>query len=113
MDPKLANFQAVISEATKFFPLVAILLLVDCIRLISSGALRGLKDSNLQLIISVCGFWGIAFPGAYLLGFKFGMGGVGIWWGIVIGLFITGMMYLLRLVHVVNKVDLLALVTKK
>ena len=89
------------------------MLIIDCIRIISSGALRGLKDSNLLLIISVFGFWGIAFPSAYFLAFKLDFGGVGIWWGIMLGFSITGVMFLLRFKKLSKNVDLVSLVTKK
>jgi MATE family multidrug resistance protein len=108
-----ANFQAVALETMRFFPIVAILLLTECIRLIANGALRGLKDSNFQMMLSIFGFWLIAFPTAYLLAFKFGFGSVGIWWGIIIGLFITGILLVVRFNRLVNRVDLSSLVTKQ
>lgn len=113
IDINSADFKAVATEAMRFFPIVGILLMTDCVRLISCGALRGLKDTNFQMIISILGFWGIAFPSAYLLAFKFGFGGVGIWWGIVVGLLITGVMQLTRFNRLAKRVDLLSLVTRK
>jgi multidrug resistance protein, MATE family len=113
IDVNLDKFKSVASIALRFFPIISILLVTECIRLISFGALRGLKDSSFQMMISVFGFWLIAFPTAYLLGFKLGLGGIGIWWGIVIGLFITGIMLLVRFNRLVNRIDLLSLVTKK
>ncbi len=113
LDTNLDNIKDVASEAMKFLPIVSIFLLTDCIRLISCNTLRGLKDSTFQMFISVIGFWLIAFPSAYLLAFKFKLGGSGIWWGIVIGLSITGVMLWLRFYRLVKHVDLLSLVTKK
>lgn len=113
IDPNAANFQAVAREAVKFFPIVGIFLITDCVRLVTCGALRGLKDTHFQMYISLFGFWVIAFPCSYLLAFKYGFGGVGIWWGVVFGLFITGIMFLIRFKRIVNDVDLLSLVTKK
>lgn len=106
-------FKEVAYEAASFFPAISVLLLTDCIRLISCGALRSLKDTKAQMIISIFGFWGIAFLGSYLLAFKFGFGGLGAWWGIVIGLFITGMVLLARLIYLIRRIDLVTLVTKK
>ena len=107
------GFKAITAEAMKFLPIVGVLLITECVRLIGCNALRGLKDSNFQLLISVFGFWFIAFPTSYLLAFKLKLGGVGIWWGIAIGLFITGILLLVRFNRLVNRVDLLSLVTKK
>ncbi|MEI8055666.1 MAG: MATE family efflux transporter [bacterium] len=113
IDVNSPDFMAVAFEAAKFFPIVGILLLSDCIRIVSAGALRGLKDVNFQLVISLFGFWGIAFPISYLLAFKFGWGGVGIWWGTVIGLFVTGVMFLVRFYRLAKSADLELLVTRK
>jgi MATE family multidrug resistance protein len=113
IDMNSSHFQEVARIAMTFFPIVAILLLIDCFRIITNGALRGLKDTNFQMLISIIGFWIIAFPAAYLLGFKYDWGGIGIWWGIVIGLIITGIMLLIRFNRLVKNIDLLSLVTKK
>ncbi|EKE01324.1 MAG: hypothetical protein ACD_21C00160G0007 [uncultured bacterium] len=113
IDANSPDFKAVALEATKFFPIVGILLISDCIRIVSAGALRGLKDSNFLMLLSMFGFWGIAFPSAYFLAFKLGYGGVGIWWGIVIGLFVTGVMFLARFHRLAKTVDLSSLVTRK
>lgn len=113
IDINSPNFKDVAAEAIKFFPIISVMLVSDCVRIISTGALRGLKDSNLLMVISMCGFWGIAFPSAYFLAFKLGFGGVGVWWGIVIGLSITGIMFLLRFKKLASKADLVSLVTRK
>jgi MATE family multidrug resistance protein len=113
IDVNLPDYKAVALEAAKFFPIVGILLMSDCIRIVSAGALRGLKDINFQLLLSLFGFWGIAFPSAYLLAFKLGWGGIGIWWGTVAGLFITGVMLLVRFYRLAKTANLALLVTRK
>ena len=106
------SLQSMANQATTFLPIAGVLLLTECVRLISFGSLRGLKDTKFPAIASFIGFWCIAFPAAYLLAFKFKFGGTGIWWGMVIGLFIAGMMLLIRFNRLVKRVDLVALVTK-
>ena len=64
-----ANLQQLVKEATTFLSMAGILILIDCLRLISVGALRGLKDSVFPLCVSFLCFWCIAFPSAYLLAF--------------------------------------------
>lgn len=112
IDVHAANLQAMLNEAARFLPILGLLMLIDSIRLISVGLLRGLKDTRFSMFISMFGFWCIAFPSAYLFAFKFQFGGVGIWWGLVLGLFITGMMFLLRFNRMVGRVDLIGMVTK-
>jgi MATE family multidrug resistance protein len=113
IDLNSSNLQEVIKIAITFFPMVALTLLVDCFRIITNGALRGLKDTNIQMLISIAGFWVVAFPTSYILGFKYNYEGIGIWWGIIIGLIITGIMLLIRLTRLVQNIDLSSLVTKK
>jgi len=113
IDMSSKQYKDVAAEAMKFFPIVGILIVVDCIRLVASGALRGLKDTAFQLLISVLGFWFIAFPATYLLAFKLGFGGVGIWWGIIIGFLITGILLTIRFSRLTRTIELSSLLTKK
>jgi MATE family multidrug resistance protein len=113
IDINASQYSEVVAETLKFFPLVAILLLTDCIRLVINGTLRGLKDTNFQLIMSILGYWVIAFPLAYLLAFKYNFGGVGIWWGIIVGFGANGIMLIFRFRKLLPKIDLVSLVTKK
>jgi len=106
-------YKDVTTIALKFFPLIPIILAVDCVRIISNGALRGLKDTNVQLLISALGFWLIAFPTTYLLSFKLGFGGVGIWWGIIFSMFIIAIILLIRFNKLSKTINMAALVTKK
>ncbi len=113
VDTSAVKNLAIVAEALKFFPLIAILLLTDCIRIVLNGALRGLKDTGFQLIVSLLGYWFIAFPLGYFLAFRCNLGGSGIWWGIIIGLFINGIMLVLRFIKLLKNVDLLSMVTRK
>lgn len=113
IDVKSIQFKEVVYEATNFFPLVGILLMTDCVRLISCGALRSLKDTKVQMCISIFGFWGIAFLGAYFLAFKLGLGGLGVWLGIIVGLLITGIVLFIRLIYLTRSVDLKTLIIEK
>lgn len=107
------SLSGLIKEATIFLAMVSVVILVDCVRMISIGALRGLKDTKMPMFISIVCFWCMAFPLAYLLAFKFNMGGVGIWLGVIIGLLVTGVILLFRFNRLVKTVDLLSLVTKE
>ena len=112
IDIHAPHLQELVRKASVFLAMVGILILVDSLRLISAGALRGLKDTKIPVFISLFGFWCIAFPCAYLLAFKFKFDGVGIWWGLIIGLFVAGAILFMRFNRLVKSVDLMALVTK-
>ena len=111
-DIKAPHLQELVTTAATFLSMVGILILVDCIRLISVGALRGLKDTKFPMFISILGFWCVAFPCAYLLAFKFKFGGEGIWWGLLIGLFVAGVILFTRFNRLVKHIDLISLITK-
>lgn len=106
------HLQALIKQASTFLLLVGVVILIESFRLTSFGALRGLKDTRFSMFVSVFGFWCIAFPCAHLLGFKFKFGGAGIWWGLIIGLFIIGIIFFIRFNYLIKRIDLESLVTK-
>jgi len=108
-DPSL---QKLVKQATVFLSLVGVLILIDSVRIITMGALRGLKDTRFPLFISLLCFWCIAFPTTYLLAFKFKFGGVGIWWGAILGIFAAAILLLARFNRLVKHADLEALVTR-
>ncbi|MGV2101910.1 MATE family efflux transporter [Rhizobium sp. 21-4511-3d] len=60
--------------------------LVDGIQAIASGLLRGLKDARVPMILALIAYWPIGFFLAWLLAFRLGFGGVGIWFGFLVGL---------------------------
>lgn len=112
IDITLNHFKEVVVEATWFLPIVSILLITEAIRLICCSTLRGLKDASFQVVISVFGFWCISFPFSYLSAFRLGLGSMGIWWSVITGLSLTGIMFVLRLNKIVKRVDLASLVTR-
>lgn len=44
-----------------------------------------LKDTHFSLLASVISFWFIALPIGYVLSFNLKLGGIGFWWGMVVG----------------------------
>ncbi|MGE5538225.1 MAG: MATE family efflux transporter [Gemmatimonas sp.] len=60
--------------------------LFDGAQATAAGALRGLKDTRVPLVVATVGYWAIAFPLAIALGFGWGAGPVGIWIALAVGL---------------------------
>ena len=58
----------------------------DGIQVTASGALRGLKDTRVPMVLATIGYWGVGFGLGRHLAFARGMGAVGLWWGLCIGL---------------------------
>ncbi len=68
----------------------------DTVQGISIGVLRAYEDTRGPLLISFTVYWGVALPVAALLGSVFKLGAQGIWFGLVIGISIIGLLLLLR-----------------
>ena len=68
----------------------------DGLQLCFSNALRGIQDVKPIMLMAFISYYVIAIPASYLLGFKAGLGPVGVWLGFPIGLTIAGIFYWLR-----------------
>ncbi len=77
---------AVVSLAKTLLGVAAMFQIVDGIQVTAAGALRGLKDTRVPLLIGILAYWGIGLSCGYTLGLGLGFGGVGLWWGFAIGL---------------------------
>jgi MATE family multidrug resistance protein len=68
----------------------------DGIQVAAMGALRGLKDTTRPMIVNLLAYWVVGLPCGYLLAFKFGFGGPGLWWGLTLGLSMAALLHSLR-----------------
>ncbi|PDT54944.1 MULTISPECIES: MATE family efflux transporter [Sinorhizobium] len=60
--------------------------LVDGLQAIAAGMLRGLKDTTVPMIMAMISYWPIGFVCAWAFAFPLNFGGVGVWFGFVLGL---------------------------
>ena len=81
--------QDVVEIAAGLFVIAGVFQIFDGMGAISVRALRGMRDTFVPMWVAVVGYWGFGVPGGYLLGFVFGYGTAGVWWGLAIGLSIT------------------------
>ncbi len=95
-DPANRN---VVELTASLFVIAALFQIFDGVQAISSRALRGLKDTLMPMWIAGLGYWGIGVPSGYLLGFVFGYGAEGLWWGLALGLSATATMLCWRFVR--------------
>ena len=73
----------------------AIFQLFDGLQGVATGVLRGLGDTRSPMLWNLAGHWFIGLPLGYWLAFGVGVGVVGLWWGLSIGLMICGVALLL------------------
>ncbi len=64
----------------------ALFQMADAMQVMALGLLRGMHDTRVPMIMATVSYWIIGMPAGYLLGFTLGLGGGGLWLGLVIGL---------------------------
>lgn len=81
------------AEAPQILAIGAVLLAVaaafqflDAAQVLALGLLRGVHDTRVPMWIATVSYWIVGIPASYLLAFKAGYGGPGLWAGLVIGL---------------------------
>jgi MATE family multidrug resistance protein len=74
------------AQAVSFLWLAAAFQLFDGVQATANGALRGIKDTRLPMLITLFSYWGIGMPVAAGLAFWAGFGPAGLWWGLTAGL---------------------------
>jgi len=64
----------------------------DGIQVLSAGALRGLKDTRVPMLLAACAYWGIGMPLGAGLGLWLGWGPRGMWIGLIAGLVVAAIL---------------------
>ncbi len=77
---------AILAIGIGLLGMAALFQLVDGAQVIALGLLRGVQDTTVPMLIAAFAYWAIGMPVSYILGFTLGMGGIGVWLGLVIGL---------------------------
>lgn len=78
--------QAVVSLAKALLGVAAVFQIVDGVQVTAAGALRGLKDTQIPLLIGILSYWCIGLLTGLGLAHWAGWGGPGLWWGLAGGL---------------------------
>ncbi|WEX75839.1 MATE family efflux transporter [Sinorhizobium numidicum] len=87
--------------------------LVDGLQAIAAGMLRGLKDTKIPMILAMISYWPIGFFCAWTFAFPLNFGGIGVWFGFVLGLAAAALLLnwrffrLLRSMHAMPNAQLL------
>ena len=75
----------------------------DGLQISFANSLRGIGDVNAMAIISLIGYFIVALPVSYLLGFVFNFGISGIWMSYLVGLTLTGLILRGRFFYILKK----------
>ncbi|MHC5769426.1 MAG: MATE family efflux transporter [Nostoc sp.] len=83
------NNADVVALAVKLLAVAAIFQIVDGVQVTAAGALRGLKDTRIPMLIGIFAYWCVGLFTGYTFGISLGSGAIGLWWGLAIGLAIA------------------------
>jgi MATE family multidrug resistance protein len=70
--------------------------IADGIQTVAAGALRGLSDTRIPLVLAAISYWAIGFTAAYGLAFWLNVGAIGVWIGLSIGTGLYAVLLVLR-----------------
>ncbi len=87
---------SVVALAMPMLIVAAISQLLDGVQRVTMGALYGLQDTRVPMLLSGLAFWGVGLTSGYLLGFPCGLGGIGLWIGQSIGVAVAGIIFIWR-----------------
>ncbi|MHB8269121.1 MATE family efflux transporter [Bradyrhizobium sp.] len=92
-----ADSAGAVIELTAALLLVgATFFVADGIQTVVAGALRGLNDTRLPLLFAAISYWVVGFPTACVLGFRTGLGAIGVWIGLSCGTAVYATLLMLR-----------------
>jgi MATE family multidrug resistance protein len=87
----------VVTVAATLFPVAGVFQIFDGLQVVAAGALRGVGDTRVPMLMSLVGFWFVGLPVSWWLAFQRDAGPVGVWWGLAIGLGVVSVLLTVRL----------------
>jgi MATE family multidrug resistance protein len=88
---------AVVGAAALLLPIAGVFQVFDGLQVTGAGALRGVGDTRVPMLLNLLGFWVIGLPVSWWLGFGTGLGPEGVWWGLALGIGIVAVLILARI----------------
>jgi MATE family multidrug resistance protein len=92
-----AGNSEVVAYAVILAGIAAVFQVFDGLQAIASRALRGMKDTLVPMWIASVGYWVLGAAGGWALCFPLGYGARGLWWGLALGLIVTAVALVWRL----------------
>ncbi len=96
LDLSIPVNQALVPIATSMLTIAALAQILDGIQTTAAGALRGLQDTKVPMVLSFVAFWIVGLASGVALGFGLGWGGVGLWMGQSIGITMASLLFVMR-----------------
>ena len=86
LDMEKPDSAAIVAYGAVLLMLAALFQLADGMQVMALGLLRGVQDTRVPMVLATVSYWLVGIPCSYVLAFPLGLGGVGLWLGLVIGL---------------------------
>ena len=99
-----ADVNEVLNIASRLLIIAGVFQLFDGIQAVVLGALRGMQDVNKPALIIFLSYGVIGFPISFYLGFYSSFEMVGIWIGLLLGLFSSSLFLFLRFNYLSNRI---------
>lgn len=96
IDVDLVANAAMVSFALQYMFVAAVFQLSDGVQAIAAGALRGIQDTRVPMVIAVIGYWVAGFATSVMLGLFTPLRGLGVWIGLAVGLSVAAVLLLAR-----------------
>ncbi len=96
----------VIAAGISLLAVAAVFQLFDGLQVVATGILRGAGDTRTPMLWNLAGHWFLGLPVGYYLCFSRGLGAVGLWVGLLIGLTVIGAGLLLAWIRTLRRLEL-------
>lgn len=96
LDAKAPENAEVVGLAVAMLRIGAIAHFFDGVQKVAYGALQGLKDTRVPMLVSLLCYWFVGLFTGYVLAFQLQLGGVGLWLGILSSVAIAAVMFVWR-----------------
>ena len=94
---------SVIEIASLLLIFAAVFQIPDGIQVTALAALRGLQDVTIPTYITFFSYYLVGIPVSYFSAITFGMGAPGVWLGLLVGLFLSGALLMVRFYRLSGK----------
>lgn len=94
-----------VDRAVSLLLLAAVFQLSDGLQVSGSGALRGLKDTTIPMVVNFLAYWVIGLPMGWFLGIRTGLGPEGLWTGLILGLTTAAILHNVRFWRISRRLD--------
>jgi multidrug resistance protein, MATE family len=95
---------AVVEVASTLLIIAGVFQIADGVQVTAMGALRGIADVRIPMLLAIAFYWIIAIPVGYSLAFFGRLGAAGIWMGLALGLFLAAITLSIRFFQITKSV---------